>query len=192
MMMNITAFLELWTIGDGSYPHLNHGMDVNFSFEMSLFDLRKSDCGSYLDAVGCAEYAFGGIVTQRYEDPEPLVVIDAGAIRFFCEGPLVHQFQKGDMILGKGALVVDYYSWAETVDQRDDPPDIFYNLSIQRIRKVAIPSQVSKLRDPPTWRSISCDGAAQVTSTLTGELKGVVFILDLTTVDRLVPHTFLT
>lgn len=190
--MNITAIFELWTIGDGSYPHLNLGMDVNLSFEMSLFDLRKGDGGSYLDAIGCAEYAFGGMVTQRYEDPEPLVVVDAGAIRFFCEGPLVRLLQKGDVIRGKGTLVVDYYSWAETVDQREDPPDIFYNLVIQRIRKITIPSQGSKLPGPPTWRSISCDSAVQVTSTLTGEKKGIVFILDLKTVDRLVPHTFLT
>lgn len=151
--MQLTAIFESWHIGDGNYPPLRRGQEVNLSFEVepSVFDSASGDAPDTIAHLGGGDYEFTGTVARRYcQSDEPLFVIECGDFRFYINRRL--QFSAGDRIRGKGKLVLDHYLWVEFLERYEDPPDLFYQLVVQRIRRVRIPTPVH--RAPRGWEGL--------------------------------------
>lgn len=135
--MMITALLESWTINDQNYPEMSVGQTVNLAFGLAPESLETKDDSAHRWQHVCdAQYTFAGTVIRRYDEPEVLVVIHAGEMKFFIEGPLVQQCVEGDLVHGRGELFVDYYIWVEDLAERLTPPDISYNLVIDGIQRI--------------------------------------------------------
>ncbi len=195
--MVIEAIFELWLVGDGSYPHLAVGMHVSLSFEMALLQLGNDDNDSQLISIRDTEYSFAGTVIARYEEPEPLVVIEAGNFRFFSEGQLMTDLRLGDKVSGEGVLVVDYYAWAEYVDVRPAAPDIFSTFAVRRIRRAQIPAHLvhvagSRKSYPTRVRIADCSDISEVKTTAAINDDSAFYVLDLETIDQMVPRTFIS
>jgi hypothetical protein len=193
--VDLEAIVELWFISDENYPHLTVGMKVNLSFEMAMTHVLPS-AETSLVHLGNAEYRFAGEVIQRYEEPEPIVVIESGGFRFFSEGALAAPLRVGDHIAGDGTLIVDYYGWAELIDERVDAPNIFVNLEIRRIRRIEIPVARTQTRGdrqsyPVRTKIAECDRIVDVLSTADHDSNAVFFLLDLAPIADNVPRTFI-
>ena len=191
-----TAVFEPWVIGDGSYPPLIVGMPVNLSFEMSVGELAGAEQPESLHAAGDGEYAFTGTVLATYAEGDPIVAVQANELRFFIEGPRIASLAAGTRITGRGTLVVDYYAWAEYVDERDHPPNLFFDLIVRRIRRVAIPerfiSRSAKRKSAPARLPPSEFGeVSQIESMVGGSFTDEFYLLDLETIDQSIPRTFI-
>ena len=145
--MELTAVFESWHVGDGNYPPLQRHQLVRLSFELHPRRLLGvvGDTTPLLQHRGDAEYAGRGMVLRRYGDPEtPIAVIETGAFRFFISAPEAEALVPGALIEFEGTLFLDHYVWVEFLDRYADPPDLFYNLRVTRIRKVQIPDHFIK------------------------------------------------
>jgi len=47
----------------------------------------------------------------------------------------------GNHVEGFGTLVLDYYAWVEFLAEYADPPDLFYKLRVERIKRLRIPER---------------------------------------------------
>lgn len=139
--MKLTTVFESWHIGDGNYPPLRKGQQVNLSFEISPTDVDRADSNQddSLVHLGSGQYEFTGSVLRRYaNDPQEVVtVVRSGDFRFYINHAL--SLNEGDRVRGSGMLLLDHYLWVEFLDQYKDPPDLFYQLLVERIRRVRIP-----------------------------------------------------
>ena len=136
--MKLTAIFEKWHIGDGNYPPLHRGQQVNLSFEINPSDIEKcaaERAESFVD-LGGGEYDFTGTVLRTYE-PQAVTVVRSGNFRFYVNRSMA--LKEGDQVRGKGILFLDRYTWVEFLHQYPNPPDLFYQLRIERIRRVQIP-----------------------------------------------------
>ncbi len=70
----------------------------------------------------------------------PLIVLDAGEFRFHVCGATAAS-EPGDHVAFSGTLLLDHYAWVENLDSYPDPPDLFYNLRVVRIRRVKVPER---------------------------------------------------
>lgn len=142
--MRLTAVFETWHLGDGNYPPLHVGQTVNLSFEMLPDVLLKTSSNdiSKFEQLTDAEYRFVGKVLKTYgSDNERIAVLQAEDFRFyissFPEGD--GALKEGDGVQGSGRLLLDHYIWVEFLSSYKDPPDLFYPLSVTKIRSVKIP-----------------------------------------------------
>jgi hypothetical protein len=140
--MKLEAICEAWHIGDGNYPPFSVNDYVNLSFELEPNTIEKtSSKARYFKAVGNAVYEFSGEVIRRYQesDGSPLLVIETDAFRFYINTTQIKAYEQGDYIHGEGTLLLDHYIWVEFLSTYQNPPDLFYNLKVERIRQVKIP-----------------------------------------------------
>jgi hypothetical protein len=98
------------------------------------------------------------------------------------EGPQVKQFVEGDLIHGRGELFVDYYVWVEDLAERAAPPDIFYNLVIDRIQRIETGSGIDAATSTRT----------ELQSTDASSHGDSVYLMEFSLTDALVPPTFLS
>lgn len=141
--MHLTAVFEEWHIGDGNYPPLHKGMDVNLAFQVEHSGpLQVAPSGSSLafEHLGNAEYRFVAKIARIYTsvDSSSIAICETSEFRFYIEHDDMRQFQVGTVVQGTGTLLLDYYIWVEYLSSYPDPPDLFYNLQVERIRKVRI------------------------------------------------------
>jgi hypothetical protein len=141
--MNLTAVFESWHLGDGSYPPLRRGQQVNLSFEIypvetARGDTNQSDSFTHL---GGGSYEFKGSILRTYDDDpqEVVTIVQSGDFRFHIDRPL--GLKRDDPVVGRGALMFDHYLWVEFLDHYRDPPDLFVRLVVQRIRRVQVPER---------------------------------------------------
>ena len=142
--MRLTAVFETWHLGDGNYPPLHVGQTVNLSFEMlpyALLEASSNDVSKF-ERLTDAEYRFVGKVLKTYgSGNEQIAVLQAEDFRFyinsFPEG--ARSMKEGDSVKGHGRLLLDHYVWVEFLSSYKEPPDLFYPLSVTRIRSVKIP-----------------------------------------------------
>jgi hypothetical protein len=139
--MNLTAIFESWHIGDGNYPPLNVGQLTNLSFEL---EPRKTeevglDIPESFEHLGKGEYRFCGNVLKVYGDG--ITIINTGDFRFYIMSNESGHYLEGRRYCGEGTLVLDHYSWVEFFAKYENPPDLFYKLSVERILKVNIPEK---------------------------------------------------
>ncbi len=144
--MELTAVFESWHIGDGNYPPLHVGQRANLSFEIDAKHLEEAslDLPENFIHLGSAEYRFCGKILRVYEHEgnEKIVVIKAKDFCFYIERRKSDHHQAGMKITGEGTLLLDHYIWVEFLDTYADPPNLFYNLKVTRIRKIRIPDQL--------------------------------------------------
>jgi hypothetical protein len=197
--MKLTAILESWVIPDGSYSPFGVGMPVNLSFGMGVREL-STDAGvaDAFESRGDGEYSFAGRVLATYCDVEPLAVVQADGFRFYLEDAQAAELRAGDPVQGVGTLEVDYYVWVENVDELPEPPDLFYNMVVRRIRRVQIPESFISRNEIQHSKSLPCRVApadfGEVIELLTMEGQDFdeeFYLLDLETIDREVPRSFL-
>ncbi|MBI3031497.1 MAG: hypothetical protein HYY64_18510 [Candidatus Rokubacteria bacterium] len=142
--MELTAVFESWHIGDGNYPPLHRGQLVQLSFELQPKGLLviSDSASSELQHRGDAEYSGRGVVLRRYKGGgETIAVLEAGGLRFYVHGSKAEKLAQGSWVQFEGTLFLDHYLWVEYVHEYADPPDLFYNLRVTRLRKVAIPNR---------------------------------------------------
>lgn len=137
--MRISAVFESWHIADGNYPPLHRGQHVNLSFEMESDVLPSLTSEPSLMNDGGAQYRFVGIVLRVYNDDgsDAITVIEVAGFRFYINRSF--GFRVGDWVQGSGKLLLDHYIWVEFLDKYKDPPDLFYQLRVERIYTVKIP-----------------------------------------------------
>ena len=141
--MKLTAIFETWHIGDGNYPPLNRGQQVNLSFEMCPSRTEKIDVdqpGSLLH-LGGGTYRFSGKILRVYsqEKQDAITIIQSGDFRFYVNRDL--GMNEGNQLQGEGDLFLDHFIWVEFLDRRANPPDLFYQLIVQGISRVKIPER---------------------------------------------------
>jgi hypothetical protein len=150
--MKLTAIFALWHLGDGNYPPFRKGQLVNLSFQLFPTNIEKSDSvvSEYFEHLGDGVYRFAGRVLKSYGNEEyPFIVVQANGFRFYVDDDLAKGLDEGDYLFGEGSLELDTYYWVESLDRLDDPPDLFYNLEVKRIRKVYHPHLAQFLPSPP-------------------------------------------
>ena len=184
----LSAMLEAWTINDGNYPEISVGMHVNLAFEMGSLCLDARSVANGWVHLGDARYRFGGTIRQRYDEPEPLVVVTAGSLTFFSEGHALSGFREGETIAGEGTLVVDYYAWTENAGERRDPTDIFYNLVVERIRELQMPHVTLRGKSVPH----RIGPGIEVLETNAHQHSTALYLVDFRVVEQAVPRTFLS
>ena len=137
----MTAVFESWHIGDGNYPPLFRGQRVNLSFEVHAVEwnrVHSSQEESFVH-LGGGEYEFTATVVKRY-DARRITVLSSGDFRFYVTGVMAAGI--GDRIRGRGDLLLDHYLWVEFLNEYSNPPDLFYQLAVERIRRVRIPESL--------------------------------------------------
>jgi hypothetical protein len=137
--MRIVAIFESWHVGDGNYPPFDRGQSVTLSFEVGELKIGSTAptefwFKSYQDAT-CE---FSGAILGRYEG---LAAVEAGQFRFYVHGPATDHLERGARISGSGTLALDHYAWFEQVRSFTNPPNLFFETKIARIRKVQIPER---------------------------------------------------
>lgn len=188
--MSLNAIFECWTVEDGSYPPLSVGDKVNLSFELKVGHITAGQDRPSFAHLSRADYSFCGVVRAYYDDPEPTIAIDAGGVRFFCEGDKVMGLSPGTYVRGEGTLYVDYYGWVEYLTDRAGAPDLFGNFVVARIAVPEIPVQPTDAK----W-----DGSTVAAAEESNDLRDVrstdcstshTFILYLEATDESVSRTF--
>jgi hypothetical protein len=142
--MRVTAIFETWHIGDGNYPPLGRGQLVNLSFELEPRAIAEAnpDGPDSFEHLGNAEYRFRGSVLKAYDSKgHILVAVQAAGFRFYIVTAGDNALVRGTRVAGDGTLLLDHYLWVEFPRDYEDPPNLFYNLAVERIRKVTIPER---------------------------------------------------
>ena len=137
--MHLVAVFESWHVPDGNYAPFDRGQRARLSFELDGSRLepipaRPTRFASNDDAT-CE---FDAVVLGKYGG---LTVLEAGGFRFYVNGKEADLFDRGVHLRGSGTLALDHYAWFEEVDSFSDPPDLFYETTVTRIRKVRIPER---------------------------------------------------
>ena len=171
-------------------------MLVNLSFQMQLRTLQVGGEAERWFELGDAQHQFVGTVLQVYGGDEPTAVIRTESLRFFIEGEHVGGLREGMVVHGEGTLVIDYYGWVEFLHARKDPPNIFYNLRVNRIRAVEVPDRfVARGNDVVSWPATVSPvefGSIVELETMEGQpFTREFYIIDFETIDQAVPKTFI-
>jgi hypothetical protein len=135
--VKLTAVFETWHIHDGNYPPLRSGQQVNLSFEIEPDMVDKADSSQdFFIHLGEGQYEFQGSILRTYvNDPQSVItIVKSGDFNFYINRAL--GVTPADRIRGRGMLLLDHYSWVEFLDQYADPPDLFFQLLVERIRRV--------------------------------------------------------
>jgi hypothetical protein len=153
--MKLTAVFEHWHLGDGNYYAFAVGDNVRLSFELDIdqLELASPDAPVSVEQIRDAEYAVTARVIRRYADgiDSAFPVLDAGTLRFYVPSELASELLPNSTVRVRGALSLDHYLWVEFLDRYADAPDLFYDLRVARIRRIAIPESFVR----KTKRSIS-------------------------------------
>lgn len=143
-MKNLCVTFESWTILDGTYSPLRKGEKVNLAFRLKPDRIKRLQNNKYcLAQKKYSDYSFCGEVICNYSSENlNLLVVDTGHYKFYIEGHnRIFPQLVGDFIQGEGQLFVDYYIWDETLENIENPPDIYYNFIIDGIFTVRIPEK---------------------------------------------------
>jgi hypothetical protein len=137
--MRLVAVFESWQVPDGNYAPFERGQHARLSFEIDGARLERSSSSltSFVsnDDATCE---FDAIVLGKYGG---LTALDAGGFRFYVNGREADSFDRGVHVTGSGTLALDHYAWFEGLDSFTDPPNLFYETTVTRIRKVRIPER---------------------------------------------------
>lgn len=140
-MENICVTFEEWYIGDGTYPPLTKGQNVNLTFYIQPYAKTFTTNSNYLlKQLKNSDYEFSGEIIHDFKDSDNrLIVVDTKKLLFYIEIPDTEtKSLKGQFVFGKGQLLIDYYIWAEYFCNYENAPDLFYNFNVDKIRKVKI------------------------------------------------------
>ncbi|WP_324677868.1 hypothetical protein [Hymenobacter sp. GOD-10R] len=191
---------ERWYLGDGTYPPLHNGQKVNLSFYVSTNDLKIDNTQlCYFKQLYNSDYSFCGQIIRNYQDEDSqLVIIDTSTVKFYIELP-IQEFKAvvGQFVSGTGQLLVDYYMWVENLENYQNPPNLFYNFIVDKIREVIVPEKYIIRAD----RSISYPSSLSAKDYSENDIVEVesmdnnsenisFYLLDLKEIAEDVPRTF--
>jgi hypothetical protein len=154
--MELFAVFETWHIGDGNYPPLSKGQLVNLSFEVEPDEIQLVENTSEIEFLhlGHAVYQFTGKVLRVYNEQRAesrIIVVETGSFRFYLHSYKAllkaSTFRPGNVINGRGVLLLDHYLWVEFLSSYADPPDLFYTLRVDDIWRYRIPERFIKRSD---------------------------------------------
>ena len=143
-MENICVTFEEWYIGDGTYPPLRKGQNVNLAFYIQPYEKSYTTNSNYLlRPLKNSDYEFGGKIIRDFQDSDNhIIVVDTKNYRLYIEIAETEITNlEGQFVFGKGQLLIDYYIWAEHFSNYENAPDLFYNFNVDKIRKVKIPEK---------------------------------------------------
>jgi hypothetical protein len=199
-MTNLCVTFEEWYLGDGTYPPLHRGEKVNLSFYISATDLNLTDNNSsYLKQIRDSDYSFSAQIIRNYENGDrQLVILDTGELKFYIEVPKRNlPLTVGQFVCGTGQILIDYYAWVENLDSYDNPPDLFYSFSVEKIRKVKIPEKFINRNDKamsyPSSLAISeysIDDTIEIEDMRNDTENTCFYLLDLKAINESIPKTF--
>ncbi|MDR2151981.1 MAG: hypothetical protein LBO72_04085 [Helicobacteraceae bacterium] len=194
-MRSICAVFEEWVMGDGNYPVLCKKDKVNLSFYIRAYDFEvKTNEKIYLfEQIKHAEYNFSGKVIYKLPD---LIVVDTIEFKFYIETSDKTDISVGDFVKGRGQLAVDYFAWVENLREFKDPPNILYNLIVERIYVVKIPQRHIVISE----NAISCETSLSAEEFSQNDMQEaeqtnnsnefVFYLLDLAPIDEDIEPTF--
>ena len=201
-MKNICVIFEEWHLPDGNYPPFHKEQKVNLSFYLNEYEWKITDEGNcFFNQIKHCEYEFCGEIIGNYytiNQESILIIVDTGTLRFYVE---LDQYKGesliGKYVYGKGELLLDYYIWVGYLKEYKDPPDIFYNFKVDRIRKIKIPEKFIYRHErgfsAPTSLSVDdydYDDMIEINK-MEDRNEGVMFFLvDLKPIDDQVPKTY--
>ena len=137
--MRLVAVFESWHIPDGNYVPFDLRQSARLSFEIDDADLDVSSARtSSFVSNDDATCEFEGVVLGRYGG---LTALEAGGFRFYVNGSEADAFDHGTYVRGTGTLALDHYAWFEGVRSFTNPPDLFFETTVVRIRKFSIPER---------------------------------------------------
>lgn len=143
-MEKICVTFEEWYIGDGTYPPLTKGQNVNLAFYIQPYEKTFTTNSTYLlKQLKNSDYEFSGKIIRDFQDSDNrVIVVDTQKLLFYIEilGTETKSLE-GQFVFGKGQLLIDYYIWAEYFCNYENAPDLFYNFNVDKIRKVKIPEK---------------------------------------------------
>jgi hypothetical protein len=143
--MKITAIFEHWHLGDGNYPAFAVGDEARLSFELDVLASEPAapDAPESILQLRDAEYEVTARVLRLYDDGlnSPFPVFEAAWLRFYSPSQSVSGLAPGSRVRLRGTFALDHYLWVEFLDRYPDPPDLFYNVRVARVRRVAIPAR---------------------------------------------------
>jgi hypothetical protein len=146
--MKLSTILEEWVIIDGNYPHFKKNSKVNLAFYLNPYDFYITKKREYLfKQIKYYEYIFSGKIIYKYVgELLDIIVVDTNNFKFYMELNKKSKNNKiGNFIQGKGRLLIDYYIWAENINDYDNHPNIFYNLVVEKIYSIKIPERFTKI-----------------------------------------------
>lgn len=199
-MTDLCVTFEEWYLGDGTYPPLHRGEKVNLSFYIPTNDYRVAETQeSYFTQVKDSVYSFGGQVIRNYKESDgQLIIVDTGTLKFYMEIPgnklslTVRQF-----ICGTGPLLIDYYAWVENLRNYENPPDLFYNFTVDNIRKVQIPEKFIHRHDKSVAHPSSLNptdysenDVIEIEDMRTDDGSTSFYLLSLKAINEQIPKTF--
>jgi hypothetical protein len=202
--MKLSAVFESWHIGDGNYPPFHKGMMVNLAFQMEPTDLHLSNSKSSLfHLINFAEYDFRGKLLKYYpkDQTEHLYVIETDEFSFYIERTEPEKVYEGNIIEGKGTLLLDYYIWTEFLDSRPNPPNLFYKFKVVKILRIQMPEKFIN-RNDKGWAApsrvpfseIPADHIVEIDDMINGDFETEFYIIELESEDignNDLPKTFL-
>jgi hypothetical protein len=126
---------------------------VSFELDIEEVELVSPDESVSFEHIRDAEYAITARMIRRYSDgiDSQFPVLDAGSLRFYVPSHAASKLPPNSTVRLRGTFALDHYLWVEFLDRYPDPPDLFYDVRVLRIRRVAIPEQFIRR----TERSIS-------------------------------------
>ncbi len=191
-----TAIFESWLLGDGTYPPLHVGQEVNLSFELKPREAAEASPSEplFLREEGAAQYEFCAEVVWKQDEDEAIAVVSAGNCSFFVEGLSAQTLHVGMRVRGVGTVLVDYYIWVENVDGYPGAPDLFRSFHVISIQLATIPERFIR-RGKTTVSAPSWVDPHQVQLTqieqMTEDSIGSFFILELSEIETQVARTFI-
>jgi hypothetical protein len=142
--MKITAIFESWHIPDGNYPPLRKGQLVNLSFQVEPRKyVEVSRQPEKMQSLGLGEYSLIAKIIRQYPngDGSALTVFEADNFRFYTEYQEFEKYPVGTYLQIDGPILLDYYIWVEFPQSYANPPNLFYNLKVNKIVKATIPER---------------------------------------------------
>ncbi|MBS1686168.1 MAG: hypothetical protein JSS76_15595 [Bacteroidetes bacterium] len=199
-MLKICAIFENWYLGDGIYPYLGEGHEVNLSFYIQSEEFTFCEVGTpFFKQTNAAESDFCGKIIAVYREKSlTTVVVDTDGFKFYVECPNdKYVWIPGHFISGSGSLLVDYSKWVENLNSYADAPDIFFNFEVVKIEMVKIPERFITRFDngygftsPLSPADYSDSDVYEIRHMIDNTEHDCFFLLYLTEIDKKIPVTF--
>src|SRR5690242_6818889 len=139
--MPLTVLFEHWHLGDGNYPAFSRGDSARLAFELyaSRCETPRRTESPSLDQIRDCDYRATARIIRTYDrGNSQFAVLEADWLRFYCTDGAVAEHAVGELVAVEGQLALDHYMWVEFLDRYPNTPDLFYNVIVERIRRVRI------------------------------------------------------
>lgn len=139
--MRLVAIFESWHVGDGNYAPFDQYQTSRLAFEVDNARLRLTSASASALSFKSNDDATCEFCAEVLGRHNGLTAFGSGEFRFYIHDGTADQFERGSVVRGEGTLALDHYAWFENVGSFINPPDLYFDVSVVRIRKVRIPER---------------------------------------------------